>query len=175
VVLQRISVGSAVAATLLSATPSAQVSSRERLLNTIVGVDAEIRLPPTARNIGSTLASIARATGALVGFETVMDDEPAFGGDQFAWSPRSLTLAQALDQVVALDSRYEWREHRGVIHVRPKTAFVDRGHFLNLQVGKFELKDAIPLHATFQIHRLYRPDCDIRHKIYTDEREAFLS
>jgi hypothetical protein len=160
---------------LVSVAPAAQSARNDRLLNTIVGQDAEVRLPPTAENIGLTLASIAKSTGALIGFETVMDDELWSGSDQFGWSPRGITLAQALDQVVAMDARYEWREHEGVIHVRPKTAFADPRHFLNQRVAKFELKDAIPLHATFEVHRVYRKDCEIRHLIYTTKRDEFLS
>jgi len=122
----------------------------ERLLDRIVGADAEVRVPPTAENIASTLATIAKSTGALIGFEVAMGDEPSFGGDRFAWSPCGLTLAQALDQVVAMDARYEWRERDGVIHVRPQSAFEDAGNFLNARVERFEIKNVLPAAREFR-------------------------
>jgi hypothetical protein len=159
----------------LSWPPPAAQTSRERLLNTVLSAEAEVRLPASADNIGDTLASIAKATGVAIGFETVMDDEPGSRLGSVSRSLGGMTLAQALDGVVAMDSRYAWRERRGVIHVRPKEAFDDARHFLNRRVERFELRDAIPLHATFEVHRIYRPDCKIRHPIYTDERDAFLA
>ena len=152
----------------------AQTSTTAVPLDTVIGGDVQVRLPATAENMAETLASLARATGVLIGFETAMD-EPSKDSGHSGWSPRGLTLAQALDQVVATDARYEWRERNGVIHVRPKTAFADAGHFLNTRVDRFEVKEALPLHATFEVHRIFRPGCVIRHPIYTDDREEYLS
>jgi hypothetical protein len=48
---------------------------------------------------------------------------------------RGLTLRQALDAVVAVDRRYEWRDVDGVPVVRPKTAWRDAGHPLSRMVS----------------------------------------
>jgi hypothetical protein len=162
------------ATTLSSRAPAAQTSG-ERLLNTVISAEAEMRLPSSPENFRDTLASIAAVTGVPIGFETVMDDEPGSRLGSFNHSLRGMTLAQALDLTVAMDTRYAWRERRGVIHVRPKEAFDDARHFLNRRVERFDLRDAIALHATFEVHRIFRPDCEIRHKIYSNEREAFLA
>ncbi len=166
--------GVVVIASLAPAAAVAQPQSTDRLLNTVVP-HAEVRAPFTAENIASALASLAESTGVLLGFETVMEDDPYIGPDQFAWSLRGGTLQQVLDHIVTLDSRYEWRERNGVIHVRPKEAFDDARHFLNRRIPHFELKDALPLHATFELHRLFRGECQIGHPIYDKRREQFLS
>jgi hypothetical protein len=162
------------ATTLSWRAPAAQID-RERLLNSVLSAEAEVRLPASAENISDTLASVAKATHVPIGFETVMDEEPDYRLGSVSRSLRGMTLAQALDDIVAMDSRYAWRERRGVIHVRPQGAFDDARHFLNRRVERFELRDAIPLHATFEVHRIYRPDCEIQHPIYTNERDAFLA
>jgi hypothetical protein len=166
----------AVIAAMCSTAPGAQAPRGEQLLNMAVGPDTFVRLPPIASNLGESLASLAKSTGVLIGFETVMDnDERFFAPGSFNRSLEGLTVAQALDQIVASDPRYEWREHHGVIHVRPLAAFQDRNHFLNRRVAQFKLENAIPLHATFEVHRVYRPDCEIRHPIYTEDRDGYLS
>jgi hypothetical protein len=48
---------------------------------------------------------------------------------------RGLTLRQALDAVVAVDRRYEWRDMEGVPVVRPKTAWRDSGHPLSRRLS----------------------------------------
>jgi hypothetical protein len=161
---------------MVSAVPGAQAPRGERLLNMTVGSDTFVRLPSTARDLGSSLASVAKSTGVLIGFETVMDNEQWLVSPSWVDRPLAgLTVGQALDQIVATDPRYEWREYRGVIHVRPQAAFKDPNHFLNRRVAQFKLEKAIPLHATFEVHRIYRPDCEIRHPIYSDDRDDFLS
>jgi hypothetical protein len=61
-----------------------------------------------------------------------------------------------------------------VIHVRPQAAFNDPNHFLNEMAAPLELIDALPLHATFEVHRVFIPDCVINHPIYTDQRDKIL-
>lgn len=151
--------------------PERQAPPQDRL----VGADSQVRLPPTTRNIAESLASIARASGVLIGFETVTDVDRGYFPSQIGWSPRGLLVSQALDQLTALDPRYDWREVNGVIHFRPRTAFTDPDHFLNRHVPAFELKDALPLHATFEVHRIFRPDCVIRHPIYSRDRDEYLA
>jgi hypothetical protein len=141
----------------------------------VVGADSEVRIPGTTSNLARSLASIARASGVQIGFETVAEADRSWSPDDFGWSPGGQTVSDALDRLLALDNRYAWRERQGVIHVRPRAAFDDPNHFLNARLGRFELKDALPLHATFQVHRLFLDKCEIRHPIYTDERDAYLA
>jgi hypothetical protein len=122
--LRRVLPSAAVIAAVLFTAPSAQAPRGEQLLNTVVGRDTVVRLPASADDLGFSLASLAKSTGALIGFETVMDAEDRSSPrGSFDRSLEGLTVAEALDQIVSSDPRYEWRERRGVIHVRPITAF----------------------------------------------------
>jgi hypothetical protein len=140
----------------------------------ILGPDAEMRLPSSTQALAETLASIARSSGALIGFETMLDTEQGLGRTEFGWWLRGKKVSEALDDLIALHPGYEWRSVNGVIHVRPQTAFANPNHFLNHAAGPLDLKDALPLHATFEAHRVFIPDCVVRHPIYTDRRDAFL-
>jgi hypothetical protein len=133
-----------------------------------------LRLPVSTDALANTLASIAQDSGVLIGFETKLDVGSRGKGSKFGRPLRGKTVGQALDAVIALYPGYEWRSVNGVIHVRPQQAFTDFNHFLNQAIGPLELTDALPLHATFEVHRVFVPDCIINHPIYTDEREAFL-
>src|SRR5262249_55029904 len=89
-------------------------------------------------------------------------------------SLRGLRVGEALDVLIALHPGYEWRSANGIVHVRPQAAFADPDHFLNQIAAPLELSDALPLHATFEVHRVFIPDCVINHPIYTDDRDKFL-
>lgn len=54
---------------------------------------------------------------------------------------RGKTLAEALNVLVALDGRYRWIESKGVIVVRPVTAWADPKHILNQVSAQFVLND----------------------------------
>jgi hypothetical protein len=140
----------------------------------VLGPDVEIRLPSNTRALTESLASIARASGVLIGFETVLDTDEGLARTQFGWSPRGQRVGEALDSVVALHPAYGWRSVKGVIHVRPRAAFADPNHFLTRTARHIEFEDTLPLHATFEAHRLFIPDCVVRHPIYTDQRDEFL-
>jgi hypothetical protein len=160
----------AVALTSLAAQGRQIVPPEDRVL----GPDAEIRLPSTLMALTESLTSIARASGVLIGFETVLDADDRYTRTEFGGWARGQTVGKALDTLMMLHPDYEWRSVNGVIHVRPKTAFADPNHFLNRRAGPIELKDAVPLHATFEAHRVFIPDCVVRHPIYTDQRDEFL-
>jgi hypothetical protein len=140
----------------------------------VLGPDVEIRLPSNTSALAESLASIARASGVLIGFETVLDTDEGFTRTTSGWSPRGQRVGEALDSLVALHPAYEWRTVKGVIHVRPRAAVADPNHFLNRTAGHIQLEDALPLHATFEAHRVFIPDCVVRHPIYTDQRDEFL-
>jgi hypothetical protein len=53
-----------------------------------------------------------------------------------------VTIAAALDALVALDPRYAWRALDGVIVVRPVQAWGDREHFLHRVLPRLSVADA---------------------------------
>ena len=140
----------------------------------VLGSDAEMRVPGSTEALAETLASIARASGVLIGFETTLDANVETGGTRFGWPLRGERVGDVLDSLIALHPGYEWRSANGVIHVRPHTAFADRNHFLNETAAPLKLTDALPLHATFEVHRVFVPGCMVNHPIYTEERDQFL-
>jgi hypothetical protein len=140
----------------------------------VLTADAELRLPGNTQALAETLASIAKASGILIGFETMLDHGPASATSQFGRSLRGMRVGDALDTLIALHPGYAWRNVNGVIHVRPQAAFNDSNHFLNEMAAPLELIDALPLHATFEVHRVFIPDCVINHPIYTDQRDKIL-
>jgi len=133
-----------------------------------------MRLPSNTVALAETLSSIARASGVLIGFETMLDRDPLSARTRFGWSMRGKKVSEALDELMVVHRGYEWRSVNGVIHVRPQSAFADLHHFLNQAIGPIELIDALPLHATFEVHRIFIPDCLVSHPIYTDQRDVFL-
>ena len=140
---------------------------------------ASIYLPITRFSIAQSLDEIAAASHVLVGFEAVADpgepvDPPRHSR---AWDVRGMRVSQALDMLTGADDRYGWREIDGVINVRPKATFDDPKHFLHRRVSQFTLRDAIPLQATFAVHRIFKPACRFAHPIYgdADERDAFIA
>jgi len=84
---------------------------------------------------------LARSAGIPAGIESVSDcahGDPA--------PPRNLpptitflgkTVAEALDELIALDPRYRWTESDGVILVRPLDAWNDAHHFLHETIVDF--------------------------------------
>jgi hypothetical protein len=140
----------------------------------VLGPGAEIRLPAIADALAESLASIARTSGVLIGFETKLDVGSRARKTRFGSSLRGKKVSEALDDLMAIHKDYEWHSFNGVIHVRPQSAFADANHFLNQVIGPLELTDALPLHATFEVHRVFVPDCVVNHPIYTDQRDTFL-
>jgi hypothetical protein len=131
-------------------------------------------MPTTPANIGESLAAIAKATNTLFGFEAVPDTATPGEGWSRRIPLRGLRVSQALDLLSQNDDRYAWRESDGVINVRPKTAFDDPLHFLHRFVARFELHDALPLEATFAVHRIFRPSCQIAHPVTNAGRDEYI-
>lgn len=149
-----------------------------RAIDRPAGPGAKVRLPATAANIGESLAALAKSANLRIGFEAAIeDDELHEQRGSFERGLTGLTVAEALDQIVAGDDRYSWvwRERHGIVHVRPTAAIRDANHFLNRRVARFTLDAAIPLDATFAVHRIYRPDCEVRHVIHSARRAGFLA
>ena len=53
-----------------------------------------------------------------------------------------LTVAEALEELTALDPRYRWIDSDGVIVVRPLEAWADPKNVLNFDSASFTLEDA---------------------------------
>lgn len=77
-----------------------------------------------------------------MGVELLPPGEPRPSGDGVTVT--GLSLRDALTALMALDSRYEWREVDGVVVVRPLFAWTDPEHPLSRQTGAVRL-DAVPL------------------------------
>jgi len=158
----------------LTASIGAEGAQDTRPEDRVLGTRAEMRLPASTNALAETLASVARDSGVLIGFETKLDVGSRARGSKIGRSLRGKTVGEALDALMEIYKGYEWRSVNGVIHVRPQQAFGDFNHFLNQAIGPLELTDALPLHATFEVHRVFVPDCVITHPIYTDQRDGFL-
>jgi hypothetical protein len=137
---------------------------------------ASLYLPNTRWSLGDSLKEISEATNVLFGLEAVADpSEKPSPRSSRRRSLRGLQVSQALNLLTQLDSRYGWREIDGVINVRPKDAFDDPQHFLHRFVAHFQLQDALPLEATFAVHRIFRPSCEIRHPVTNRERDEYVA
>jgi len=142
-----------------------------------ITVSTYLYLPLTRWNVGDSLKEIAEATNVLFGFEAVADssDQPQRQVKARRVPVRGLQVSEALDLLTRSDPRYAWREVDGVINVRPADAFDDPQHFLQRFVTHFQLRDALPLEATFAVHRIFRPSCEITHPVTNQARDAFVA
>ena len=77
-----------------------------------------------------------------------------------------LSLREALTALMALDSRYEWRELEGVIVVRPVLAWTQPEHPLSRQTGPARFEQATVVDAANYLHALLDPIMK-----YTPERD----
>jgi hypothetical protein len=69
---------------------------------------------------------LARSARVPIGFEEVAQEPEKYDGNLAKVRPEDrtnligLTVARALDLLVAADARYAWREHNGVLLIRPE-------------------------------------------------------
>ena len=89
---------------------------------------------------GQVARDVANAVGVPIGFEALPAAEPV------AWLSDGLnisgmTLQQALEGLVTLDPRYEWREANGVIAIRPAGAWLASENPLFQLVPALQLED----------------------------------
>jgi hypothetical protein len=73
----------------------------------------------------SSVLTFAEAAGVPIGFESLSPSEPV--RSSVTGIGLRGTLGYALDDIVAFDPRYEWRNVDGVIVIRPATAWLDPG------------------------------------------------
>jgi hypothetical protein len=69
-----------------------------------------------------------------------------------------MTVADALDRLMTLDSRYRWTEADGVIIVRPLEAWTDAKHFLATPVSHFGFTDQAIGNVTNLVAEAWRGD-----------------
>ena len=139
----------------LPATAAAQTA-----LDRVVGPGARNEIiqahePFRSDGVLMLLPQIARATGVPMGFEVVKGGDLVNDGRAVpdameidASHPLTgLPLRAALDLLVSLDPRYEWREMRDVIVVRPVEAWADARHVLHrlvsIDTDEFSLESAL--------------------------------
>ncbi|MBI2222187.1 MAG: hypothetical protein HYU53_13390 [Acidobacteria bacterium] len=84
--------------------------------------------------IKSRMSILSRVARVSTGFEEALDP-PVDSRLRDSVDLRGMTVRQALDTLIALDPRYEWREVFGVVTMRSRAAWDDCNHFLNRQVA----------------------------------------
>ena len=80
-------------------------------------------LPLMSSVHATSVLTFAEAVGVPIGFESLPPSEPV--RSSVAGIGLRGTVGRALDDIVAFDSRYEWRDVDGVIVIRPATAWLD--------------------------------------------------
>jgi hypothetical protein len=132
-----------VAGTWLVALPASGQSAAER----VIVQDFKVALPPTPCTVTATAGRIAQVVEEPFGTERWPADEPcpippvSAEGITGRLTLTGLTAREALDRLMEVDSRYEWREIDGVIVVRPRMAWSDPNHFLHRTVSSFTVHD----------------------------------
>src|SRR4051812_17996383 len=87
-----------VALSSIAAKGSQDVAPQDRVL----GPGAEMRLPSNTAALAETLSSIARASGVLIGFETMLDRDPPSARTRSGWSIRGKKVSEALDELMVV-------------------------------------------------------------------------
>jgi len=148
-----VTIGAALLALITAAASQRGTGKDDSPATRDITVATALYLPTTRWNIGESLKEIAEATNVLFGFEAAADatEQPAQRSAK-RLSVRGLQVSQALDLLTRVDARYAWRAVNGVINVRPKHAFDDPQHFLHRFVEHSEIRNALPLEATFGVH-----------------------
>jgi hypothetical protein len=132
-----------VAATLIGVLPAAGQTAAER----VIVQDVKLGLPPsTPCAVTNTAFQVARVVGEPIGIEGWPEPcpvpPPRSIEDTTEWlTLTGLNAAEALDRLMQVDSRYEWREMDGVIVVRPRIAWTDPDHFLHRTVNSFTVRN----------------------------------
>ena len=162
--------------TLLTAASQLLYAGHDNPVDRYITAQTSLYLPTTRWNVGDSLKEISEATTVLFGFEAVADrfEKPTPRSSR-RLSLRGLQVSEALDLLSHVDPRYAWREVDGVINVRPSDAFDDPQHFLHRFVAQLQLVNVLPLEATFAVHRIFRPSCEIRHPVTNQGRDEYLA
>jgi hypothetical protein len=121
---------------------SEDIRSNAPLLDRIVGTRQNGTPFAASCVTASSVLELAAVTRVPLGFESVapVDGPVRCWRDSFNLS--GFTLRDALDALVTLDARYEWREVFGVINMRPATASSTSQSNLLRLVPAMRLEDA---------------------------------
>ena len=133
---------------LLAVPVFAQPSLTERVVRPIGREDGSLVVYPgvSQSHLRFVVAMLARSVRVPIGFEEVAQEPEEPVGDlaKVPIAQRTpligLTIARALDALVAADPRYSWREYDDVLVIRPVGAWRDPTHFLHETLGPIELK-----------------------------------
>src|SRR6185436_15619247 len=93
----------------LTASIGAEGAQDTRPEDRVLGTRAEMRLPASTNALAETLASVARDSGVLIGFETKLDVGSRARGSKIGRSLRGKTVGEALDALMEIYKGYEWR------------------------------------------------------------------
>ena len=133
---------------LLAVPVFAQPSLTERVVRPIGAEDGSLVVYSglSQSHLRFVVAMLARSARVPIGFEEVAQEPQKDDGDiaKVPIAQRTtligLTIARALDALVAADPRYSWREYDDVLVIRPVGAWRDPTHFLHETLGPIELK-----------------------------------
>jgi hypothetical protein len=133
-----------VAMTWLGALPAAGQPAANRA----IVQEIKVPLPPTPCTVTTIASRIAQVVEEPAGIEHWAEDEkcpvPPLRRTEGVvdWlTLTGLTAHEALDRLMQLDSRYEWREIDSVIVVRPRIAWTDPNDFLHRTVSSFTVQN----------------------------------
>jgi len=135
---------SGVLAILMSCAPAvAQTETVPPLLREI-DTDLEVPLPIRACSVPNAVTGLARRLHFLAGVEYLPGAcsrlyQPGRSPERL--NLRGLSVADALEKLVALDPRYRWLESNGVVVMRPVNAWADATNPLNFKTSSFTLED----------------------------------
>ena len=101
------------------------------------------------------IPELAAVTHAAMGLELL--SPPDGPTDSRSVTITGLSLREALTALMALDTRYEWREIDGVIVVRPVLAWTQPEHPLSRQAGPARLERATVADAANYLHAMLEP------------------
>jgi hypothetical protein len=129
--------------------------------NHIIYAPAGEPLKPSDAGEFGLLTRLSSVAGVPFGFETdAAAPRTTSGADVDARDFTAKTLREALDGLVALDGRYEWRDLDGVVVVRARAAWSDPRDPLNQRVKNIDWHDLDQIAAINQIARLFFPNAD---------------
>jgi hypothetical protein len=134
-----------IAVVVLATLAGVTAARAQTVAETVVGDQSTLILSAID---GPSIGSLARTANVPMGFEATV---PSVG--KFSIKTAGRRLRDILDQMVAVDSRYEWREMEGVIVIRPSRAWSAPSP-LNGPTGTVSLRNVVAAEALDAIARV---------------------
>ena len=126
---------------------------RESVLERVIGRKANGE--PLMLRGAYDIPELAAAARAPMGVELLAPDERV--SDPQGVNVTGLSVRDALNALMAIDSRYDWREFDGVIVVRPLLAWTQPDHPLSRETGPVQLDRTTVVDAANYLHALLEP------------------